>query len=105
MGSFPRLALALAVFALSIGAAPAGAVVYWANSGNRTIGRANNDGSSVDQAFVPDASAATGLATISGDPYRTQPYGLAVDGAHVYWSDSSFCGCGGITTSSESLVG
>jgi sugar lactone lactonase YvrE len=35
-----------------------------------SIGRANLDGTGVDQSFVPTASAA---------------YGVAVDGAHVYW--------------------
>jgi hypothetical protein len=52
--------------------------LYWANytgaggfSGT-TIGRANLDGSAVDENFIAGAS---------------EPYGVAVDGQHVYWTN------------------
>jgi virginiamycin B lyase len=48
--------------------ATAGAFVYWANG--TTIGRANLDGSGVDQSFITGAAA---------------PAGVAVDGEHIYW--------------------
>ena len=46
--------------------------VYWTNI-NGTIGRANLDGTGVDQSFITDTSA----------------IGVAVDADHVYWSDAS----------------
>src|SRR5919199_1486184 len=72
----PTLAtLVLATFVL---AAPADAFVYWANSGTGTIGRANLDGTDVNQNFITGANA---------------PAGVAVDGAHLYWTN--FTGTGG----------
>jgi Low-density lipoprotein receptor repeat class B len=53
-------------------ASGAEARIYWANSGSGTIGSANLDGSGVDQSFV---SA------------RSDPRGVAVDGAHLYWGN------------------
>src|SRR5918911_204635 len=65
----PTLAtLVLATFVL---AAPADAFVYWANSGTNSIGRANLDGTGADQSFITGANA---------------PVGVAVDGAHIYWT-------------------
>jgi virginiamycin B lyase len=46
--------------------------VYWGNGGGTTIGRANLDGSGVNQSFITAASS---------------PNGVAVDGAHVYWAN------------------
>jgi hypothetical protein len=46
--------------------------LYWANSLTDTIGRANLDGTGVNQSFVRGA----GLSC-----------GLAVDGAHLYWAN------------------
>ena len=50
-------ALALATFAL---VARADAFVYWANFNTGTIGRANLDGSGVDQSFITGASGRSG---------------------------------------------
>jgi hypothetical protein len=63
--------------ALTCAFAPrADAFIYWANNGEAgdgtTIGRANNDGTSVDQSFL------TGL---------NEPCGVAVDGQHIYWAN------------------
>ena len=64
-GHLARLAPALA--------ARADAYVYWTNYGTPgTIGRANLDGTGVNQSFI------TGLGT--------SPNGVAVDGAHAYWT-------------------
>lgn len=55
-------------------AAPAGAYIYWidgVSGGPSSIGRANPDGSSPNQTFLP------GLF---------DPYGMAVDGQYIYWS-------------------
>jgi len=49
--------------------------IYWVNFAgtNNTIGRANLDGTAVDQSFI-----------VTGAPAAC---GLAVDGAHIYWAD------------------
>ena len=49
--------------------------IYWTNIISNTIGRANLDGTGVNESFV---SGATGL-----------PYGIAVDGTYIYWSGIS----------------
>jgi virginiamycin B lyase len=64
-------ALAVAVLAF---AARADALVYWANAGSDTIGRANLDGTGTDQSFITGARS---------------PEGVAVDAAHVYWTNST----------------
>jgi hypothetical protein len=69
-----RAALALAVLAvvtLAV-AARADAFLYWTPQSNDTIFRANADGSGISPSFITDPSGG--------------PIGLAVDGAHVYWS-------------------
>ena len=53
-------------------AARADAALYWTNINSGTIGRANLDGSGIDQAFISGAD---------------EPVGLAVDDAHVYWAN------------------
>jgi virginiamycin B lyase len=63
-------ALALAALALAL-AARADAYVYWTIPGG-PIGRANLDGSGVNQNFITDDGS---------------PYGVAVDGDHIYWTD------------------
>jgi len=69
-----RIASVVFVTALALVLAPAaGAYVYWTNT-NGTIGRAELDGSGVDQAFI------TG---------PTSPFGVAIDSKHVYWTDDT----------------
>src|SRR5438876_1031872 len=69
------VALALLAFA-----PPAAAFVYWTNfSATYSIGRANLDGTGIDQSFITGAS---GKST----------YGVAVDGAHIYWTNSGNSG-------------
>jgi virginiamycin B lyase len=67
-----RIALVAAVACAltAVSASSAQAYVYWANGNN--IGRANLDGSGVDDAFIAGAGTSSGLA---------------VDGSHVYWGD------------------
>jgi virginiamycin B lyase len=68
-----RRALLLGTVAATLVLAPsAHAYIYWGNvnNGPGSIGRANNDGTGVDQNFI------TGLNTSMG---------LAVDGSHIYW--------------------
>src|SRR4051812_18189693 len=53
-------------------AASADAYVYWSNSNGTTVGRAELDGSHGNQSFIAGGSF---------------PFGVAVDGAHVYWAN------------------
>jgi virginiamycin B lyase len=79
-GNLPRRAVLLlaALLAASLAlAARAEAFVYWSNFGTNTIGRANLDGTGVDQSFVPRAD---------------EPCGVAVDASHVYWADTDAVG-------------
>jgi len=59
-------ALALVLAAAALGAlelaARADAFVYWANFDSGTIGRANLDGSGVNQSFIAGASDSTDVA-------------------------------------------
>ena len=52
--------------------ASAGAYVYWTNSSSNSIGRANLDGSGVNESFITGAF---------------NPAGVAVNGAYVYWAN------------------
>ena len=61
--------LALAALCLPTGA---GAYVYWTNSASNSIGRANLDGSSVNQSFISVSI----------------PTGVAVDASHIFWTES-----------------
>jgi len=73
----PRAVLLLAaLLAASLAFAPrAEAFVYWAGGENTTtIGRANNDGSGVDNSFITGAN---------------EPTGVAVDAKHIYWASLS----------------
>src|SRR5215211_2454716 len=67
-------AILLMLAALALGSvSTAHAYVYWANGGSDSIGRANLDGTGVDQTFLPTDDA---------------PIGIAVNGAFLYWSNS-----------------
>jgi hypothetical protein len=52
-------------------AARADAFVYWANSRADTIGRANLDGTGVDQSFIAGASGTQGVAVDALEPPPT----------------------------------
>src|SRR5258705_103904 len=70
-----RLGLGVLVaFALVLVSAPAAdAFVYWTNYNvNGTIGRAETDGTGANQSFITGVNG---------------PYGVAVDGSHVYWGN------------------
>lgn len=70
-------ALAVGVVLSATCAATADAYVYWSNLGGgsgTTIGRANNDGSGVNNAFINGAAG---------------PCGVAVDGSYVYWNNAN----------------
>jgi hypothetical protein len=60
--------------ALIAGVATVACLVWAPAAGAGTIGRANLDGSGVEQSFIP----------VPGDGVFTSP--IAVDGEHVYWS-------------------
>src|SRR5919201_4463873 len=83
--SRPRWGVAIAAALLLLGSlllsaiafAPrAEALIYWANSdgGGGTIGRANLDGTGVNQSFITGAS---------------HPCGVAVNSSHVFWGNDS----------------
>ena len=110
------LALVTLAFVSLAFAGRADAFVYWANSpgGNGgTIGRANLDGTGVNEGFITGGSTAQGMAVDgsyvfwanqgSGQIGRanldgtgvnqsfigaTSPDGVAADGTHVYWADT-----------------
>jgi hypothetical protein len=86
--------------------------IYWTNEDTRAIGRANLDGTGVNQNFVATASFPDAVAVDSGHIYWANlggfaigranldgtgvnpffvdagpyPFGLAVDSGHLYWS-------------------
>lgn len=57
--------------------APAAAQIYWANRGDDSIGRANRDGTGVDQGFITGADA---------------PSGVAIDSTHLFWTHDNASG-------------
>ncbi len=66
------VALVVAGSLAAVVAQSAGAYVYWARGAGGGIGRANNDGSDVQNRFI--RGSGTG-----------KDCGVAVDGAHIYW--------------------
>jgi Protein of unknown function (DUF3089)/Divergent InlB B-repeat domain len=73
-GSLALAGVSFAAHGGSVSAPPAAAsYIYWTNSGNNTIGRANIDGSGVNQSFF-------------GVPER--PTQMAIDAGHLYWCTS-----------------
>jgi ribosomal protein L35AE/L33A len=112
--------LAAAFLLLGLALAPrAGASVYWGNAvgpvfglPGTTIGRANNDGTGINQNFIGGASTPSAVAVDAAHVYwlndddhsigranldgtgvnqrfltGTNAGTLAVDGAHIYWTD------------------
>lgn len=97
---------------LALAASRAEAFIYWANTQSQTIGRANNDGSGVDNGFIstgatPSAVAVSpthiywvnlkgesiGRAEIDGNEVDNkfitgvkEPDGIAVNGNSIFWS-------------------
>ena len=68
-----RLAGVLASLAFFALASSANAFVYWANTGS-TIGRANSEGTGVNENFITGANS---------------PCGVAVDASHLFWTNDA----------------
>ena len=64
----------LALLMLLAFAAQASAFVYWADTHGETIGRAANDGSEVNDAFIHTGAL---------------PFAVAVDSSHIYWANQN----------------
>jgi virginiamycin B lyase len=72
--SFAWALVSVCVFSLAV-ASTAGASIYWTNGAQAgTVGRANPDGTGVNQSFIGGA---------------LYPEGVAVYGAHIYWANGS----------------
>jgi hypothetical protein len=65
--------VAVAVAALMLAPA-ADAFIYWADTAEQTIGRADNDGSHVNDNFIQTAAL---------------PFQVAVDASHIYWANQN----------------
>ncbi|HET9593059.1 MAG TPA: hypothetical protein VFP17_09105 [Solirubrobacterales bacterium] len=65
---------ALALLVSLAFATQASAFVYWVDTHGQTIGRAANDGSEVDDAFIHTGEL---------------PFAVAVDSSHVYWANQN----------------
>ena len=69
------------VFTVAVAAAAQAATtplghIYWANASGNTIGRADLDGTDVDQSFISGASG---------------PSDVLVDGQYIYWGNATGC--------------
>lgn len=69
IGGLVAVVAAIGVLAL---APAASAFIYWGDTQNDTIGRAANDGSHVDDAFIHTGQL---------------PFQVAIDSSHVYWAN------------------
>jgi virginiamycin B lyase len=104
------VALATLGWAAQAHASPPG-FIYWSNIDTGRVGRANVDGTSVNQSFISGAHSIAGVAVDSKHVYwansatgtigranlngtdvdqsfisgASGPYGVAVDGQHIYW--------------------
>ncbi len=111
-GALVLVSLGLLVQA-SVAAALSAPQIYWANEGSGTIGRANLDGTGVNQSFIAGGSGITGVVVDGQHIYWTnqgsgtigranlngtgvnqsfitggnEPFGVAVDGEHIYWGN------------------
>ena len=81
------LALVAMSAAILLLASHADAAVYWTNSGNGTIGRAESDGSSVDQSFISGLGSVGSVAVGGGYIYWTSPSKHAIGRAKIDGSD------------------
>ena len=97
--------------------------IYWANYGGGTIGRANLDGTGVNQSFITGANAPVrgggrrpahlldqldgtiGRANLDGSGVNQSfitganaAQGVAVDGQHIYWANNATTRSGGRTS-------
>jgi hypothetical protein len=81
-----------ALIALLLAATPAAGYVYWSQSADGTIGRANLDGSGVNNSFITVPAAPDG---------KSNPCGLAINAANVYWASCA----GGTTLGRASIEG
>jgi virginiamycin B lyase len=117
---FRRLQTFLVAFALAaLNAATAQAYIYWSSNGplgthsGTTLGRADLDGTGVEDQFVTGASApiamavdsthiywanaytdAIGVANLNGSDanptlFQASPVALALDQSHIYWVDGN----------------
>lgn len=66
--------IALALLASVAFTSSASAFVYWADTTGETIGRAANDGSEVNDAFIHTGAL---------------PFAVAVDSSHIYWANQN----------------
>ncbi len=73
LGRVGGAALVVMIFSLLL-ASSASAFIYWGDSQRGSIGRANNDGSGVDAAFITGGNV---------------PSAVAVDSQHVYWANQN----------------
>jgi hypothetical protein len=64
---------------------PAQGYIYWVNADTGSIGRANLDGTDVNQNFIPQAGASGGVAV---DPGRYDWWDLSLvpTDTHIYWT-------------------
>ncbi len=112
----PLAVLVVVAAALLAGAAPADAKIYWGNTGNATIGRAENDGTGVLPSFLTNKPSVVGLGLTSTHLHymrqagsaigRTDlsngtdqpsfinigvsdPYQLVTDGRYLYWANNN----------------
>ena len=127
-----RLALTAAVSAVCALAlaAPASAYVYWTDWSDGTIGRANLDGTDVDQSFISGGAqpfgvtanaqrlywsnnntGTIGAAFLDGSAVNQSfatgaggPWGMAVDSQHLYWANPGGNGIGRQTCHALSQV-
>jgi len=127
----PLAVLVVVAAALSAGAAPAGAKIYWGNTGDDTIGRAESDGSGVpEQRFLENKQDVVGLGltsthlhymqqagTVIGrtdldggddrpsfiDTGVSDPYQLVTDGRFLYWANNN--GSGGKSIARSNIDG
>ena len=71
-GALGAIVAVVAMAALSAVPKQATAFIYWVDGPSQTIGRADNDGSHVNDAFIQTGSL---------------PFAVAVDSAHIYWAN------------------